>query len=91
MSSFYNVEIKCDNCGFSGVADLVKGTKVNDNKCPNCGCNEIHRKGKDSIKDLKNIQEIIKKNTWKDIGIRPTPFEIEQIKDGKYKMFLLSN
>lgn len=39
----YIVKIKCFNCGIKKRIEIQKGTRVDDNKCPNCGCRSIER------------------------------------------------
>lgn len=39
----YFQEVYCSNCPFKGGVYILKGTKINDSPCPNCGCKELER------------------------------------------------
>lgn len=41
--STYQVELRCDNCGFSGEMQIYKGVLVHDCDCANCGCKTLRR------------------------------------------------
>ncbi len=38
QSNFYQVRIKCSNCGVSTVVSIPKKTLVSQSPCPNCRC-----------------------------------------------------
>jgi len=39
MANVYTVPVKCNNCNWSGPAELPRGTLATPNmECPNCGC-----------------------------------------------------
>jgi len=37
----YKINACCVNCDFRGDVEIKKGTKIEDEKCPNCGCQTI--------------------------------------------------
>ena len=37
----YEINVQCNNCDFKGNIEVKKGTKIEDEKCPNCGCQTI--------------------------------------------------
>lgn len=38
---WYEVDIDCSNCGFSGEISILKGRTVYEKLCPKCGCYTI--------------------------------------------------
>ena len=41
---YYNVNIKCTNCHFSGTEEIECGTRtyvIDLRECPRCGCNSL--------------------------------------------------
>jgi hypothetical protein len=32
----YTVKVDCENCGYEGEANIIKGTPVEKGGCPNC-------------------------------------------------------
>lgn len=43
---YYSVYVDCWNCNDSEVNEIKipKGQKVEDTPCPNCGCNNLHKR-----------------------------------------------
>jgi len=46
MEDYYTVNVRCDNCGYSGDVKVPRGTKVSNRSCPRCGCRTLKRKDK---------------------------------------------
>jgi len=42
----YNQDVVCKNCSFDSAVNIPLGIKVEDFKCPNCGCKELLKKMK---------------------------------------------
>jgi hypothetical protein len=41
----YEVKVFCRNCGIKYTTTIIKGTKVDDATCENCGCKELMLQG----------------------------------------------
>ncbi len=39
----YRAPAVCKNCGFQGYSDFPKGTPIEENQCPNCGCKTLRK------------------------------------------------
>lgn len=39
----YKQNVLCINCNFKDVIDIVKGIKIEEAKCPNCGNDSLER------------------------------------------------
>lgn len=39
----YSVRVKCFNCGLKKRIEVQRGVRVDDSKCPNCGCRSIDK------------------------------------------------
>ncbi len=37
----YDIYVYCTNCNYHGRIDIKKGSKVNGENCPNCGCETL--------------------------------------------------
>lgn len=40
----YEVEVFCNNCGFSDYIKILKGLTVSETECTNCKCKELRRR-----------------------------------------------
>ena len=44
----YTIKVYCQNCGYEGTHDIVKGISIqvlNSQECPSCGCKELKSLG----------------------------------------------
>ena len=39
----YSKEVECYNCDYKGELDIMKGVRIGDKNCPECGCNCLHK------------------------------------------------
>jgi len=58
MIGKYSIQVKCSNCGYSGTVEILKGVRVEDERCPICGCRTLHKSG----------------FTFPDYPIKPVPY-----------------